>query len=372
TCRHQSVTMKYFCLVITVVISLTRGQTVSPFPDVVSALTASGHFETFLDLLKPSGLLERINSSSHFTLFAPTDDAFAKLPADTFNALKSDPNQLALVLGYHVVLSSSFKAGTQQDTVLKSSNGLPIRINTYSLIHSNAASGVNITLKNIPVVHGYIQGVNTVLNPPIGNIVQIAMNRTDLKTFTSWVISSNLVQFFLNDDDVTLFVPSDDAIKKLSPATLDYLNSHPSALTDVLKYHVMSDYTLFTIGMTHSMTLKSADQHHDLLMILEDGNGGLFVNHAKIVERDIACIEGVLHIIDNVLIPPHVLVAIQDASVAICAIQPSCIFLFLLKPVETANHEKYLSAACCPTFKTRLCTDHRSSTLARRGRCPGC
>ncbi|KAH9509926.1 hypothetical protein Btru_044633, partial [Bulinus truncatus] len=127
-------TMRYLCLILSIV-SLTTGQTVAPYPDVVSALEASGHFTTFIDLLKPSGLLERINSSSHFTLFAPTDDAFAKLSADAFDALKNNPTQLALVLGYHVALSTSFKAGTQQDSVIKSSNGLPIRINTYSLLH---------------------------------------------------------------------------------------------------------------------------------------------------------------------------------------------------------------------------------------------
>ncbi|XP_059156152.1 transforming growth factor-beta-induced protein ig-h3-like [Physella acuta] len=292
--------------------------TPAPLPQLVDALTANGQFTIFLDLLAQTNLLQQINQSIHFAVFAPTDTAFNRLPAGSVDALKADKAQLESILGYHVVLSTSYHVqGSQQDQTIKSSNNLPIRINTYSILHANTVEGVNITIRNIHVYHGYAHGIDGIMTPPLGNVVDIGANRSDFSIFESLVTKANLASFFTNDHSTTFFVPNNDAFAKLSNQTLDYLNTHVSALTEVLKYHMVKEYSLYSVGMKHTLTVDSADQHHDTLMILEDGSGNIFVNHAKIIEKDISSINGVIHVVDTVLVPIRVQVQIEDQGIIV-------------------------------------------------------
>ncbi|CAL1526034.1 unnamed protein product [Lymnaea stagnalis] len=293
--------------------------TVAPiYPYIIDALTSNGHFTVFLDLLESTDLLTRINASSHFTVFAPTDAAFARLPAGQLDALKADADKLEDLLSYHVVLNSAFNLhGIQQDTTLKTANNDYVRINTYSVVHTVTVDGVNITIKNIPVNHGYVNGIEKVLSQPMGTILDIASNRSDLTTFISLLGKANLNNFFTSDRSTTIFAPNNDAFAKLSQGTLDYLNTHTADLAEVLKFHMIKHYAFYSIGMKHTFSIDSSDQHKDILMILEDGSGGLAINHAKIVERDISSVNGVVHIVDSVLIPVRVQVAIADNGVVV-------------------------------------------------------
>ncbi|KAI8761846.1 transforming growth factor-beta-induced protein ig-h3 [Biomphalaria glabrata] len=303
-------------IVIFTFVSLSSAQT-TPGPQLVDALKAEGNFGIFVDLLQASGYLDKLNASTHFTVFAPTDAAFGKLPAGTVDSLKADANKLADVIGYHVILNSAFNLNNNQDKVLTSANNHSIRINTYSVVHTQTAEGVNITKKNVRVLHGILHEINGVLSPPAGNIIELGSNRSDILTFESLVAQANLTTFFTNDHSTTIFVPNNDAFKKVSQPVLDYLSSHPSDLADVLKYHVIKQYSLYSIGMAHSLSLPSGDQHKDYLMILQESNGDLKVNSAKILEKDISSVNGVVHIIDTVLIPPRVTVAIEDQGVIV-------------------------------------------------------
>ncbi|XP_059156133.1 periostin-like [Physella acuta] len=323
--------MKLFmALCFLVVPACIVGQTTT-YTDIVAGLTAKGHYTTFLDLLNTTGFISRINSSSHFTVFAPTDDAFAKLPSDALDQIKNDPARLNEVVGYHVTFNTFYVHGTQQDVVLKSSNNLPIRINTYSILHTVTADGVRIIEPNITFTRGYVHGLEAVLTPPRKTVMQYILNRTDISTFTSWVVDSNLINFITDDDDVTVFIPNNAAFQKLSAETHTYLNSHPSVIQEILRYHIVSTMTVFSAGMKDSLTLTSADAHHDELMVLGEIHvrdvstqptycylqGGLQVNHAKIVEKDISTLDGVIHIIDSVLIPYRTLVSIADQGIVV-------------------------------------------------------
>ncbi|CAL1526039.1 unnamed protein product [Lymnaea stagnalis] len=309
--------MKLFLAVLALVTAASAQTTVAPrFPDIIAGLTANGHFTVFTDLLTKSGLLPTINATAHFTVFAPTDSAFAKLSPDVFEAIKNDPARLTDLVKTHLVLTTNYRLhGVQQDDVLKSANNHQIRINTYPIVHTQTADGVNITIKNIPIVHGLAHGLDGVLTPPSFSSIQISLNRTDFSTFTSLLVSANLLNFFTADKDVTIFVPNNAAFAKLPTAATAYLNSHHADLADTLKYHVVRAETLFSIGMQHTQSLNSADSHQDPLMIFQDGAGGLTVNKANIIQRDIIATDGVIHVIDGVLIPPRVLTHIADNGI---------------------------------------------------------
>ncbi|KAH9509921.1 hypothetical protein Btru_044617 [Bulinus truncatus] len=288
------------------------------FPDIIAGLASNGHFTVFSDLLTKSGLLPQINSSTHFTIFAPTDDAFAKLSPDAFEAIKNDPAKIADLVSSHVVLTSLLRLhGTQEDIVLNSINRHQIRINTYNILHTVSANGANVTVKNIPIVHGIAHGIDTVLVAPTQSTIQIALNRTDFSTFSGLIVSANLLNFFTADKDVTLFIPNNDAFAKVPANVLTYLKSHPADLAETLKYHVVRSMTVFSIGMIHSITMTSADSHHDNLMILQAADNSLNINHAKILEKDIIATDGVIHVLDSVLIPPSVQVHIADQGIVV-------------------------------------------------------
>ncbi|KAI8761844.1 transforming growth factor-beta-induced protein ig-h3 [Biomphalaria glabrata] len=286
-------------------------------PQLVDVLKAEGHFTIFTDLLQTTGYLSQLNSSSQFTVFAPSDEVFNRLPAGALDSLKADANKLKEVIGYHVVLNSaySFSPSSTQDRILTTAINQPVRINSYSLSHISTVEGVNITRRNVRALHGILHEIDGIMSPPLGNIVQIGSNRSDISTFESLITKAGLTSFFTTDHSTTIFVPNDSAFQKLSKETLDYLANHTSALADVLRYHVISQYSLYSIAMAHSASVPTADNRN--LMIFKDASGNLYVNQAKILEKDISSVNGVVHIIDTVLIPPQVAVAIQDQGIVV-------------------------------------------------------
>ncbi|RUS69093.1 hypothetical protein EGW08_023142, partial [Elysia chlorotica] len=89
-------------------------------------------------------------------------------------------------------------------------------------------------------------------------------------------------------------------------------------LPDVLLYHVVERITLYSIGMRHTLTFHTADQGRDNLMVLEDfATGDIMVNTAKIVKKDISATNGVIHVIDEVLVPARVLLKIEEQGITI-------------------------------------------------------
>ena len=72
-------------------------------PDIVDTAVAAGSFNTLVKAVQAAGLVDTLKSEGPFTVFAPTDEAFAKLPAGTLESLLADPDKLAQVLKYHVV-----------------------------------------------------------------------------------------------------------------------------------------------------------------------------------------------------------------------------------------------------------------------------
>jgi hypothetical protein len=78
--------------------------------DIVDTAVAAGSFKTLVTALQKAGLVETLKGQGPFTVFAPTDEAFAKIPQDQLDALLTDPNKLTAVLTYHVVPGSAVAA----------------------------------------------------------------------------------------------------------------------------------------------------------------------------------------------------------------------------------------------------------------------
>lgn len=133
--------------------------------NIVQTATEAGNFTTLVTALEAAGLTETLQGPGPFTVFAPTDAAFAKLPAGTLEALLGDPEQLASILTYHVV-ADSVTAGD-----LVASNGAtPTTVNGQQLdivVRDGAVyvNGAQVVAADIAASNGVIHAIDTVLLP---------------------------------------------------------------------------------------------------------------------------------------------------------------------------------------------------------------
>ena len=129
--------------------------------DIVDTAIAAGNFKTLVTAVKAAGLVETLKSKGPFTVFAPTDEAFAKIPKADLDALLKDKAKLAAVLTYHVVpaavMAKDVKAGE-----VKTVNGQSIKITTDNGVMVNNAKVVKT---DVAASNGVIHAIDTVLMP---------------------------------------------------------------------------------------------------------------------------------------------------------------------------------------------------------------
>jgi len=278
-------------------------------PNLVTALGKIGGFGQILGILNSTGLTRTLLAEPEMTVFLPNNDALARLPPGALDALIADPQKLEDTLSYHVVRDTATKL--RNDMELTSITGKPIRINTYGLNHKMSAEGVEITKTGIRVANGVVHVIGGIMTPPEGDIVDIILNRPDMTKLRQLLSDADLVTAIKNDHNMTLFAPNDAAFSQLDQKVLDYFGYNPETLKEVLLYHVISRQTLYSIGMRHTMTFATADGHHDNVMLIERGDE-IFVNHARVMEKDISADNGVIHVVDQVLVPIRTILEIEN------------------------------------------------------------
>ena len=131
--------------------------------DIVETATEAGNFTTLLAAAEAAGLVETLKGEGPFTVFAPTDEAFAALPEGTVEGLLEDTEQLTAILTYHVVpgmvMSGDLTDGMMADTV----NGAQVEISTEGGVMVNDAT---VTTPDIAASNGVIHVIDSVLMPP--------------------------------------------------------------------------------------------------------------------------------------------------------------------------------------------------------------
>jgi len=294
---HQLPTMLYLALLL--LLTPTQGA------DVVNTLVSNPKASTLVSLVTKAGLADALKSSGPFTKFAPTDDAFSRVPSDTLTALAADPTgALADLLKYHVVSGAAvyakdIKNEMQADTLA----GKKIRLNTYS--HNNIVdvNGKKVSQADVRADNGVIHFIDDVIMPPTKTIVQLVSEDPQLSTLLSTVKAAGIANEFLADPE-TLFAPTNDAFANVPSRDLTKLSGDASRLKETLEYHVVP-HTLFANGLYNREFPKSADSHEDRLRV-QVGSSGVKINNAKVIQTDIQATNGVIHKIDHVLIPVRV------------------------------------------------------------------
>ncbi len=133
-------------------------------PNIVEVAVAAGSFKTLVAAVTAAGLGETLSGPGPFTVFAPTDDAFAKLPAGTVDGLLKDIPALTKILTYHVVSGKVMAADAAKLTNAKTVEGSELKIDASSGVKINDAT---VTQADIEASNGVIHVIDSVLMPAL-------------------------------------------------------------------------------------------------------------------------------------------------------------------------------------------------------------
>ncbi|MFO8006990.1 MAG: fasciclin domain-containing protein [Candidatus Brocadiia bacterium] len=307
--------------------------------DIVDTAVAAGDFETLVTAVQAAGLADTLKGDGPFTVFAPTDDAFARLPAGTVEDLLKPSNRekLAAVLTYHVVNGKTMSSAILPSvSSVETANGQQLPI-SYKL-HVNDA---RVVTPDIQCSNGVIHVIDKVLMPPApeappqaADIVDTAVAAGQFNTLVAAVKAAGLVETLKGEGPFTVFAPTDDAFAKLPPETLQALlrPANKGKLTGILTYHVVPGRVM----AADVVQLDSADTVHGAALTIAVGDGGVRVGNAKVVKTDIECSNGVIHVIDTVLMPPAGAKPAGEADIVDTAVAAGQ-FNTLVKAVKTAG-----------------------------------
>jgi uncharacterized surface protein with fasciclin (FAS1) repeats len=131
--------------------------------DIVATATAAGKFKTLTSLLKQAGLAGTLQGKGSYTVFAPTDAAFAKVPKSTLQALGKDKAKLRSVLLYHVAKGKLTAAKVVKRSSVKTLNGQPVRIRVSG--GRVTVGGARVITPDVAASNGVIHVINKVLIP---------------------------------------------------------------------------------------------------------------------------------------------------------------------------------------------------------------
>lgn len=136
----------------------------APAKDIVETAVAAGSFKTLATALQAAGLIETLKGKGPFTVFAPTDEAFAKIPKAQLDALLKDTKALAAVLTYHVVAGKVMAADVVKIKEAKTVNGASAKIMVAG--GKVMVDGANVVKTDIVASNGVIHVIDAVIMPP--------------------------------------------------------------------------------------------------------------------------------------------------------------------------------------------------------------
>lgn len=292
---------------------------------IVDIAAGDPNFSTLVTALESTGLDTTLAGAGPFTVFAPTNDAFDDLDPDLLSALLADTDALTQVLLYHV-LSGEFLSGALSDGTFLTVQGNVIEV---SLVDGVSVNDASVVIPDIEASNGVIHVIDEVLIPP--TIVDIALGIDgEFETLAAALGAADLVDTLQGLGPFTVFAPTDAAFDNLPAGVLDELLADPEALSQVLLYHVVAGRVFST-----DLVPGTIETIHGAGAVISEADSDFFIDAARIIEVDIQGLNGVIHVIDEVILPP------TQTIVEIAAANPA--FSTLVTALEATELDEVLS-----------------------------
>ena len=295
----------------------------TPTMNIVDTAVAAGDFGTLVTALQAAGLDATLaDETQSFTVFAPTDAAFAMIDPATLNLLIADTDALSSVLLQHVVSDevNSVTAYTLNGSSATTASGaaIPVVINTE--LDTLTFGGATVQTTDIYTTNGIIHVIDTVvvadveLPTPPASIVDVAVSNGSFTTLVAALQATGL-DTVLDDPEstFTVFAPTDAAFALLGQDTIDALLADPDTLRDILLYHVVSGSEILqdgaiTVAQSGSNKVDMANERQSALTLADST---LYINKSAVSLADVKADNGVIHVVDQVILPPP---AVTDST----------------------------------------------------------
>jgi transforming growth factor-beta-induced protein len=272
--------------------------------NVVQKLAKAGNFTTLIAAVQAAGLADTLANTQNITVFAPTDAAFAKIPAAQLQAIIADKAKLTDILTYHVSPRPLREAGLARRGKAPTLFGADIAV-TGTPEDLVLNGNVNITLGDIRANNGVIHAIDTVLTPPAKpkDVVDTAIAAGQFTTLVAAIQAAGLESTLRTTDNITVFAPTDAAFAKIGKSQLDAIIADKALLTKILTYHVAGRVvTAEQIISAQRGTIRTL-QGEKVSFAVQDGKVILNGN-VMVTATDIRAKNGIVHVIDTVLLPP--------------------------------------------------------------------
>jgi uncharacterized surface protein with fasciclin (FAS1) repeats len=268
--------------------------------DIVDTAVGAGSFKTLAAALQAAGLVDALKGEGPFTVFAPTDEAFAKLPAGTVETLLKPQNKATLtaILTYHVAPGRFDAQDVVARTNLGTLNGQRIDIKAADGVRVDNA---NVVKADIECTNGVIHVIDRVIMPSSDSILETAAKAGSFQTLAAAVKTAGLVEALSGDGPYTVFAPTDAAFAKLPAGTVETLlkPENRQQLIEILKYHVVPG----RVYASDALVAETAETSQGSRVRFSVASGTLMVNGASILHPDLEATNGVIHVIDEVILP---------------------------------------------------------------------
>ncbi len=280
-------------------------------PTVVDLAMYDSDLSILVEAVVKADLAETLSGEGPFTVFAPTNDAFAMLLA-TLGLGSLDEvslEDLISILMYHV-LGDNLRSSELSAGMVGTLSGESFDVTLDGDVMLNGT--VKVVMTDIQGTNGVIHVIDAVLVPPTqmsNTIADIAVGNSDFSILVEALMKADLVSAVANPDaELTVFAPTNDAFTALlSDLGASSLDDIPvETLTNILLYHVIGSKAMSTdLSSGYFPTLATSNGNNISMYVMVDG--GVYINKSTMVTAaDIEADNGVIHVVDKVILPPTV------------------------------------------------------------------
>lgn len=265
----------------------------NPNLNIVDTATEAGNFSTLLTQLENAGLDSTLRGTGPFTVFAPTDDALSGVDLSGYT-----DEELVEILSYHVIPANVLSSSLQDTQSVEAVVGGTLYIEANGGVTVNDTATVSSA--DIAASNGTIHAIDGILLPDsYQDIVGVVSKRYNLQALEDAVVSAGLASTLQGDGPFTVFAPTNAAFDSVDTSGLSQ-----QELQDILEYHVLADEVLSSEIQSGTVTtVNGADLEITVAtdggVSLTDGAGNTY----SVTTVDLQGTNGVVHIIDGVLLP---------------------------------------------------------------------